>query len=95
MSIPAAITETEQKATIRRRMATQRLLIAERLRASDVPAQHYPRSFTMRVLTEHPRVTAGLFAGVTVLLLKWRVIQPDSLFATALRITRLFLNRPG
>ena len=65
----------EQRQALQRKMQAQRQLLALQLRPASENNGSYPRSMTMRLLTQRPTMTAKLFAGFATLLLGARIFK--------------------
>lgn len=68
MSSPTAISLTEQRQSLCRQLQAQRRVIAERLGPESAMNGSYPRSRTMRFLTQQPALIIRLLVGVATLL---------------------------
>ena len=69
MSSTAAISLFEQRQSLRRRLQAQRQLIAQQLGSESGMNGSYPRSRTMRFLTQQPALTLRLLVGLATLLM--------------------------
>lgn len=63
MTSPIALTRAQQRASLQLQLHVQRQLIARRLGPVDVVVTDYPRSMTMRLLTQHGPMALSLLAG--------------------------------
>ena len=69
MSSTAAISLAEQRQSLRRRLQAQRQVIAQQLETGSGMNGSYPRSRTMRFLTQKPALTKRLLVGLATLLM--------------------------
>jgi hypothetical protein len=85
----------EQRQTLRLRLQEQRQLIAYRL--GPAPATSgYPRSITMRLLTQRPDVAVKLLSGLAKLLVGTRFFKVATTALAVASIVRLVaINRQG
>jgi hypothetical protein len=70
MSSTGAISLLEQRQGLRRRLRDQRQVIALKLGPDSGMHGGYPRSRTMRFLTQRPALTVRLLVGLATLLLR-------------------------
>jgi hypothetical protein len=68
VSPPTAISLIEQRRSLCRRLQAQRRVIAERLGPQSPMNGSYPRSRTMRFLTQQPALIIRLLVGLATLL---------------------------
>lgn len=68
MSTPTALSLIEQRQSLCRRLQAQRRVIAERLGPQSAMNGSYPRSRTMRFLTQRPVLIIRLLVGLASLL---------------------------
>lgn len=69
MSSTTAISLVEQRQDLRLRLQAQRQVIALQLEPETAVHTGYPRSRTMRFLTQQPAVTTRLLVGLATLLM--------------------------
>jgi hypothetical protein len=69
VSSTAAISLAEQRQSLRRRLQAQRQAIAQQLEAGSGMNGSYPRSRTMRFLTQKAALTKPLLVGLATLLM--------------------------
>jgi hypothetical protein len=69
MSSTTAISLVEQRQSLRRRLQAQRQVIAQQLGPESGMHGSYPRSRTMRFLTQQPALTIRLLVGLATLLM--------------------------
>jgi hypothetical protein len=69
VSSTAAISLAEQRQSLRRRLQSQRQVIAQQLERGSGMNGGYPRSRTMRFLTRQPALTIRLLVGLATLLM--------------------------
>jgi hypothetical protein len=70
VSSTAAISLVEQWQSLRRRLQAQRQVIAPQLETGSGMNGSYPRSRTMRFLTQRPALTIRLLVGLATLLMR-------------------------
>ena len=68
----------EQRLILRQQLLAQRQLIAEKMEQASRPKDSYPRSMTMRFLTERPALIVHLLTGLATLLAGRRLIKTIS-----------------
>jgi hypothetical protein len=68
MSSTTAISLAEQRQSLRRRLQAQRQVIAQQLGPESGMNASYPRSRTMRFLTQQPTSVVRLLVGLATLL---------------------------
>jgi hypothetical protein len=68
VSSPTAISLTDQRQSLCRQLQAQRRVIAERLAPQSAMNGSYPRSRTMRFLTQRPVLIIRLLVGLASLL---------------------------
>ena len=88
MSSPASL--VEQRETLQRKMQTQRGQIAQRLTPGD--SRNYPRSMTMRFLTQQPALATKMAVGLATLVLGARYFKNVTTALTVARMVRMALE---
>lgn len=78
----------DQRSLLRAQLLLQRGLIHERLHPTPAPTIGFPRSRTMRLLTQHPQLAGGIAAAVATLLFRPQLLKQTSLLLGAARIAR-------
>ncbi|MBC7984887.1 MAG: hypothetical protein H7Y02_13655 [Candidatus Obscuribacterales bacterium] len=78
----------EQRQVLRARMRAQRELIAQRLTPDNELPNDYPRSKTMRFLTQHSGLVSSVFAGAATVLVGGRYFKSLSTTLSMLRMVR-------
>lgn len=76
----------EQRETLQRQMQAQRSRIAQRLTAGGPRA--YPRSITLRFLTQQPALATQLLVGLATLVLGARFFKTVTTALTVARLVR-------
>lgn len=74
------ISLVQQRETLRQRLQAQREQLAEQLKPPTEMVDSYPRSMTMRFLTQQPQLAARLLTGLATLLVGARLLK--SMIAT-------------
>lgn len=78
----------DQRRLLRAQLLLQRSLIHERLHPTPAPSSGFPRSRTMRLITQHPQLAGGLAAAAVTLLLRPQLLRHASLLVGAARVAR-------
>ena len=68
----------DQRLILRQQLLAQRQVIAEKMGQPSSPKDSYPRSMTMRFLTERPALTVNLLTGLATLLVGRRLFKTIS-----------------
>ena len=68
MSAPTAQSLSEQRHALCRQLQAQRELIGQQLGPTTGASRGYPRSMTMRLLTQRPGMIVSLLAGLASLI---------------------------
>ena len=68
----------DQRLILRQQLLAQRQVIAEKMGQASSPKNGYPRSMTMRFLTERPALIVNLLTGLATLLVGRRLIKTIS-----------------
>jgi hypothetical protein len=68
----------EQRLQLRRQLLAQRQLITQQIERAPGAKNGYPRSMTMRLLTQRPALVAKLLTGMATLLIGARMISAIS-----------------
>jgi hypothetical protein len=96
MSSVRDITLFEQRQTLRLRLQEQRQLIAYRLGPAPFATSGYPRSMTMRFLTQRPDLAVRLLSGLATLLVGRRYFRVVATAVAVAGIVRsIAITRPG
>jgi hypothetical protein len=86
MSTQRNIPLAEQRLQLRRQLLAQRQLITQQIERAPGAKNGYPRSMTMRLLTQRPALVAKLLTGIATLLIGARMI---SAIRTTLSLARV------
>lgn len=86
MNIRSTISLAKQRELLRQQMLEQRQLIAEQLELTPGVKNGYPRSMTMRFLTQRPALIAKLLTAIATLFVGARLIKTLS---TTLLLARM------
>lgn len=78
MSTHRNIPLAEQRQLLRRQLLAQRQLIAQQIAHAPGAKNGYPRSMTMRLLTQRPALVIKLITSITTLLVGARLISAIS-----------------
>lgn len=78
----------EQRQALRRRLQAQRQQIAHLLAPAPGIGSAYPRSMTMRLLSQRPLLAAGLLAELAILLIGPRHFRSLSMALALVRVVR-------
>ena len=78
MSTHSTIPLAKQREVLRQQMLAQRQVIAEQLELTPGVKNGYPRSMTMRFLTQRPALIAKLLTGIATLFVGTRLIKAIS-----------------
>ena len=81
----------DQRSLLRAQLQLQRGLIHERLHPAPAPTAGFPRSRSMRLLTQHPQLALGIAAAAATLLVRPQLLKHASLLLGAARIARIAL----
>lgn len=76
----------DQRTLLRAQLLLQRGLIHERLHPTPVPTNGFPRSRTMRLITQHPQLAGGIAVAAVTLLLRPQLLKHASLLVGAARV---------
>ncbi len=76
----------EQREILRRKLLTQRILIARQIDPSPAESNVYPRSMTMRFLTQRPELALKLLAEFAAMMVGARFFRSMN---TALAVARI------
>lgn len=88
MNTRSTIPLAKQRQLLRQQLLAQRQLIAEQLDLAPVAKNGYPRSMTMRFLTQRPALIAKLLTGITTLLVGARMIKSIGAALVLARVVR-------
>jgi aryl-alcohol dehydrogenase-like predicted oxidoreductase len=86
------LTLVEQRNRLRAELHEQREIIARQLEPAATTHNGYPRSMTMRFLTQHSVLAGSLFTGATSLLLGARYIKSLTAALTMFKLVRAATN---
>lgn len=64
MTLPVEPSLVERRLLLRQRLLTQRMLLAQELGPVPATRSAYPRSITMRLITQQPALVARVLVGV-------------------------------
>ena len=85
---PATISLIQQRETLRKRLLAQRQQLADQLQPSTEIADSYPRSVTMRFLTQQPELATRLLTGLATLLMGARLLKSMTATLALVRVLR-------
>jgi len=94
MTSPVTSTSTdsaslaEQRQQLRERLGAQRQQIVQQLEPAHEANGGYPRSKTMRFITEHSTLAGSLFTGAATLLVGARYLKSIAAAAAIIKIVR-------
>jgi len=83
----------EKRQILRGELIAQREVIAEQLDPTSKANTVYPRSMTMRFLTEHSTLAGGVLAGVATLLIGARYYKSIAGALTMFKVVRSVASR--
>lgn len=78
----------QQREMLRQRLQAQREQLAEQLQPSKEIADSYPRSMTMRFLTQQPELATRLLTGLATLFLGARLLKSMTATLALMRVLR-------
>jgi hypothetical protein len=87
------LTLVEQRTLLRQELHEQRKIIARQLEPADETHSGYPRSMTMRFLTQHSLLAGSLFTGAASLLVGARYFKSITAALTMFKIVRAATNK--
>ncbi len=82
----------EQRRKLRDRLVVQRKVIAQQLDPTSGVDGVYPRSMTMRFLTQHSTLAGSVFAGAATLLVGARYFKSMATTLTMFKVVRSALK---
>jgi hypothetical protein len=88
MTLADNLSLAERRRIIRGELLAQRELIAEQLQPASHANTAYPRSMTMRFLTEHSTLAGGVFTGAATLLVGARYFKSIATALTMFKVVR-------
>ena len=78
----------EKSQILRQQLCMQRKLIKQQINPASTMNNSYPRSMTMRFITQHPALVAGLVTEAATLLMGARLLKSLAVALSAARIVR-------
>ena len=88
MSSPTNPSLSDQRLAMRAQLRAQRAVIAQQLSPESQTPSGYPRSNTMRFLTQHSKLAGGVVVGASTLLLGTRYFKPIAAALTMFKLLR-------
>jgi hypothetical protein len=88
MTMAEKLSLAERRRMIRNELLAQRELIVEQLHPASNVNSVYPRSMTMRFLTEHSTLAGGVFTGAATLLVGARYFKSITTALTMFKVVR-------
>jgi len=93
MTMPEQPSLAEQRRILRGELLAQREVIAEQLNPASRANGVYPRSMTMRFLTEHSTLAGGVFTAAATLLVGARYFKSIATALAMFKAVRSATNR--
>jgi hypothetical protein len=88
MSSVPTISLADQRRALVVNLHAQRVVIAAQLNPQNESASGYPRSKTMRFLTQHSALAGSVVAGATTVLVGTRYFKPIAAALTMMKLVR-------